>query len=164
MTILAAILAKDLNWGIGLNNKLPWPNHSEDMKRFKSITLGCCVIMGRKTHESMGRLLPGRKNIIITRNLEYKVDGATIVHSLEDAIAACDTPKSFIIGGAEIYLASQSLIEELYTTTINENFDHDTSLKWKFVLDDFEEISIEDFGPDEKNPIMLTFKKYTRRK
>ena len=100
--IIAAIVAIDLNHAIGKNNQLLW-HLPADLKFFKQTTMGCPIIMGRKTYQSIGKLLPGRKNIIITRNEDFKIEGAEIYQSLNDAISKCDSEKVFVIGGAEIY-------------------------------------------------------------
>lgn len=166
--VLAAIVATDKDLGIGLNNRLPWPNHSEDMKRFKAVTMGCPVIMGRKTWESLGRLLPGRMNVVITRDRNY-VDnpnfkaGLCVVNDLDTAIQLCHaSEKAFIIGGAEIYIAAQDKIEELYHTVVHGEFEHDTALPESF-FDAFVTESGGDFGPDEKNPNLLTFNKLRKK-
>jgi dihydrofolate reductase len=101
--LIAALAA---NRVIGRNNALPW-HLPADLKRFKALTTGHPVLMGRKTHESIGRPLPGRRNLIITRNRGYGAPGCEIVHSLDDAIAACRGDREiFVIGGAELYRES----------------------------------------------------------
>ncbi len=117
------IVAADLNNNIGIDNTLPW-HISEDLKYFKRVTKGHPVIMGRKTYESIGRLLPNRLNIILTRNKDYKIEGADIKSSIDEAIKAAkdnsdyDTSKVFIIGGAEIYKQSLDLVDEIYFTRV----------------------------------------------
>src|SRR5436190_23660093 len=109
--IIAAIVVTDLNNGIGKDNQLLC-HLPADLKFFKATTMGSPVIMGRKTYESIGRLLPGRRNIIITRDSNYRVAGADIYHSVEAALKSCESPpeanilnggKVFIIGGAQIF-------------------------------------------------------------
>lgn len=106
---------------IGRDNKLPW-HHPADLHRFREHTLKNCVIMGRKTHESIGRVLPGRDNVIITHRSEYKVPGAFVFEDLDQAIKfACDrVPEVFIIGGAEIYKQTIDRAERLYLTQIKQ--------------------------------------------
>lgn len=116
------------NGAIGKDNKLLW-HISEDLKRFKKITSGHPVIMGRKTHESMGRLLPGRTNIIITRDAKYKVEGAEIASSLEKAIdigERADKEEIFIIGGGQIYAQAIEIAQKLYLTIVHKNVHGDT--------------------------------------
>ena len=110
--IIAAIVAIDLNHAIGKNNQLLW-HLPADLKFFKQTTMGCPIIMGRKTYQSIGRLLPGRKNIIITRNEDFKIEGAEIYQSLNAAISECDSEKVLVIGGAEIYTLAMPMSKEI---------------------------------------------------
>ena len=122
ITIIAAI---GKNGELGKNNDLIWhlPN---DLKRFKKITLGHHVIMGRKTFESLGKPLPNRKTIIITRNTDFNVDDCTIVNSLEAALkAAVADPNPYILGGAEIYHQAINIADRLDLTLVDANFEAD---------------------------------------
>jgi len=97
---------------------MPW-HLPEDLKRFKALTMGHTIVMGRKTFDSIGRLLPGRRTIIVTRQRGYRVDGATVVHSLEAALnAARSDAEVFVIGGGEIYAAALPLADRLHMTEI----------------------------------------------
>lgn len=157
--ILAAIVATDLKNGIGLNNQLLW-HLPADLKFFKATTMGCPVIMGRKTYESIGRLLPGRKNIIVTRNSDYKVEGAEIHNDLTSAINSCaQEQKVFIIGGAEIYRQSLPLIQELYRTLVKHEFAADTFFPEIDPMK-FKKVWHEDHAADEKNSFDYVFEKY----
>src|SRR5689334_23984173 len=99
---ISIIVAMSKNRVIGSNGAIPW-HLPEELKRFKRLTMGHHIIMGRKTWESIGRLLPGRKTVIITRQDGYRVPGAVTAHSLEEAIVACGNDSEiFVIGGAEI--------------------------------------------------------------
>lgn len=125
--IIAAI---DDKRGLGKNNKMTW-NISDELKRFKEITTPHPIIMGRKTFESIGRVLPNRQNIIVTRNVDYKIDGAIVVGSLEAAIAKAkekEKDKIFIIGGGEVFKQAleKNLVDELYLTIIEGDFNADT--------------------------------------
>ncbi|PPC96166.1 dihydrofolate reductase [Methylotenera mobilis] len=118
MTQLSIIVAVAHDGVIGVNNTLPW-HLPEDLKRFRALTMGHHIIMGRKTYDSLGRLLPGRTTVIVTRNENYKVEGALVAHSLEAAIALCeDDEEVFLIGGAELYQAGLKLAHKLYITEI----------------------------------------------
>jgi len=118
MTQLSMIVAVAHDGVIGVNNTLPW-HLPEDLKRFRALTMGHHIIMGRKTYDSLGRLLPGRTTVIVTRNENYKVEGALVAHSLEAAIALCeDDEEVFLIGGAELYQAGLKLAHKLYITEI----------------------------------------------
>lgn len=100
---LAIIVARAKNGVIGVDNTLPW-SLPEDLKHFKQTTLGYPIIMGRKTWDSLGRALPGRRNIVITRQSSFSPNGAESFNSIEDAVKSCEhTEKAFIIGGAQIY-------------------------------------------------------------
>jgi dihydrofolate reductase len=121
MSRLSLIAAVARDGVIGKGNTLPW-HIPEDLKRFKQITTGSPVILGRKTYESIGRLLPGRKNIIVSRSKERLVPGARVVDSLEAAIeeAKVGTPAEiFVLGGGEIYRLALPLADRLYITEID---------------------------------------------
>ncbi len=159
--IIAAIVATDLNNAIGKNNQLLW-HLPADLKFFKTTTMGCPILMGRKTYESIGRLLPGRKNIIISRNTNYKVEGALIYNSIEEAIVnLSEEEKIFIIGGAEIYTQSLSITNEVYRTLVKSSFEADTYFK------DLESINFklvweECFIADDKNKFDYCFQKWVK--
>lgn len=125
MSSLSIIVAVANDQVIGVNNTLPW-HLPEDLKRFKALTMGHHIIMGRKTYESLGRLLPGRTTVIVTRNPDYKVAGALVAHTVEEAVALCkgdDEP--FLIGGAQIYEAGLALANKLYITHVNLSVEGD---------------------------------------
>lgn len=110
---------------IGVNNTLPW-HISEDLKHFKSLTTGHTIIMGRKTYESIGRPLPNRRNIVISRNTEASYEGAEVVHSIEDAFSICKNDNEvFVIGGSNIYEQALSLVDYIYITEIKKSFSGD---------------------------------------
>lgn len=118
MTQLSIIVAIANHQVIGFNNTLPW-HLPEDLKRFRALTMGRHIIMGRKTYDSLGRLLPGRTSVIVTRNRDYSVEGALVAHSLEEAIALCNNDdEAFLIGGAELYQQGLALASKLYITEI----------------------------------------------
>lgn len=120
MQALSMIVAHADDNVIGLNNQLPW-RLPEDLQRFKQLTMGHHIIMGRKTYESLGRLLPGRTTMIVTRDQAYQVDGAKVVHSMQEALAGCvgdDEP--FLIGGAELYALGLPFVTRLYITRIHQ--------------------------------------------
>ena len=118
--IVALIAAVGTNGAIGLGNRLLW-NLPEDMAYFKQTTQGRPVIMGRKTWESLPerfRPLPGRHNIVVTRNAEYQAPGATVAHSLEAALTAAGAGEVFVIGGAELYTQALARAHRLYLTEV----------------------------------------------
>ncbi len=119
MAKLSLIVATAHDGVIGVNNTLPW-HLPEDLKRFKALTLGHHIVMGRKTYDSLGRLLPGRTTVIVTRNPHYHVEGALIAHSLPEALTLCaKDDEAFLIGGAELYQAGLTLADKLYITEID---------------------------------------------
>ncbi len=125
--IISLLVAADENNLIGSNNSLPWhlPN---DLKYFKNLTWAMPVLMGRKTYESIGKPLPGRNNIVITRNRDWQQAGVTIVHSLEGAISAAtedSVNEIFVIGGAEIFTTSLAQANRIYLTRIHHRFNGD---------------------------------------
>lgn len=124
MSSLKIIVAIDTRGGIGINNKLPW-HLPEDLAHFKQITSGHPIIMGRKTFDSIGRALPNRRNIVISRNREWQHAGVECVASLEAARAAVAAQDAYIIGGAEIYKQALPLADELIITEIVEDFSCD---------------------------------------
>jgi len=119
---LSIIVAMSSNRVIGVNNTLPW-HLSEDLKHFKSLTTGHTIIMGRKTYESIGRPLPNRRNIVISRNSNTSYEGVEVVHSLEDAFSISTNDKEvFVIGGSNIYEQALSFVDQLYITEIKKSF------------------------------------------
>ena len=122
MTNLSLIVAFASHRVIGLNNTLPW-HLPEDLKRFRALTTGHHIIMGRKTYESLGRLLPGRTTVIVTRNKDYKVAGALIAHSLQAAwLLASGDDEPFVIGGAQLYKEGLKLANKLYISEVHADF------------------------------------------
>ena len=117
---ISLIAAIDKDGVIGWNNQLPWYLPT-DLRRFKKITMGKPLIMGRRTHESLGKPLPGRKNIVITRNINYMAPGCIVVSSADEALKAAGNSKEvMIIGGAEIYKLFLPMANKIYFTRIHE--------------------------------------------
>ena len=156
--LLAAIAA---NRVIGRNNALPW-HLPADLKRFKALTMGHPVLMGRKTHDSIGKPLPGRRNLVITRNRDYGAPGCEIVHSLDEAIAACrGAADIFVIGGAELYLESLPRAHSLEFTEIKAEFEGDARFP-EFSMADWHEIAREAHSDDAGAPFGYDFVRYER--
>lgn len=125
MSRLSIIAAVARNRTIGRDNQLPW-HLPEDLQHFRKLTMGHHIIMGRKTFESLGRLLPGRTTVIVSRNPAYRVEGALVCDTLQRALAACgDDPEIFVIGGAELYREALPLAARLYLTEIDADFEGD---------------------------------------
>lgn len=113
------IVAVANNGVIGVNNTLPW-HIPEDLKRFRALTMGHHIIMGRKTYESLDRLLPGRTTVIVSRNPDYQIEGAVVVHALQDAMRFCQQDEElFLIGGAQLYQEGLHLVNKLYITRVD---------------------------------------------
>lgn len=125
MVCVSLIVAVAKNGVIGVKNTLPW-HLPEDLKHFRALTTGHHIIMGRKTYDSLGRLLPGRTTVIVTRNQNYQVEGAVVVHSLEEAVKVCaNDSETFLIGGAELYKDGLKLANKLYLTEIDAEYQGD---------------------------------------
>jgi len=123
---LSLIVAMASNYAIGLNNQMPW-HLSADLKRFKQITLNSVILMGRKTHESIGRPLPERTNVIISQNPTYQATGCQVFNSIEQALNFCrQFPNIFVIGGASLYQRLLPKADKLYLTQIHQDFEGDT--------------------------------------
>ena len=146
---------------IGANNAIPW-HLPEELKRFKRLTMGHHIIMGRKTWESIGRLLPGRETVIVTRQAGYQVPGAKIAHSLDEAVAACgDDSEIFVIGGAEIYRQALPRAGKLYLTTVDAEVTGDAFMP-EFESGGWREAATDTFAADEKNPHSFRTVTYVR--
>jgi dihydrofolate reductase len=138
------------NHVIGANGAIPW-HLPEELKRFKALTMGHSIIMGRKTWESIGRLLPGRKTLIVTRQPGYRVPGATVAHSLDEAIAACgDDREIFVIGGAELYAQALPRAGRLYLTTVDAEVAGDTFMP-EFDPGSWRETASVSFAVDQRH-------------
>ena len=162
LSILAAVAR---NGVIGRDNALPW-HLPGDLKRFKALTLGHPVVMGRKTFESIlaanGKPLPGRENIVVTRARDYAAAGCRVVHSLEAALACADGAEAFVIGGAEIYVLALPLAERLYLTEIDADFEGDARFP-RYDRGDWVEVARE-AGPSAAGGVRYDFALYERRK
>jgi dihydrofolate reductase len=122
---LSVIAAMARNRVIGIHNTLPW-RLPEDLKHFKALTMGHHIIMGRKTYESIGKPLPGRTTVIVTRDAGYQVEGCVTATSIEDAIAACgEDEEIFFVGGAEMYAQVLPRADRLYLTEIQAEYEGD---------------------------------------
>ncbi len=162
MTQLHLIVAHARNGVIGKENKLPW-YLPEDLKNFKRTTFGKPVIMGRKTWESLGRPLPGRRNIVITRQKDYSAAGATVVASLEEALeAVSDAPVAFIMGGAQVYKEALPKVQVAHVTYLNADFEGDAFFE---PLSDIEWTLTEEetFPATDDHPYSYCFRTYRRK-
>jgi len=159
ITIIAAVAA---NNALGKDNQLIW-HLPADLKRFKKVTSNHHIIMGRKTYESLGKPLPNRVNIIITRNLNYVAEGCIVVNSLSEAIeAAKNDPNPYILGGAEIYNQAMDIADKLDLTFVHHKFEADAFFP-NINLSVWKESSREDFKADEKNKYDFSFVTYIKK-
>jgi dihydrofolate reductase len=159
MIIMIAAVAE--NNALGKNNELVWhlPN---DFKRFKSLTTGHHIVMGRKTFESFPKLLPNRTHVIITRKKDFKPKDCIVVDSIEKAIAACPVNEdSFIIGGGEIYNLGLPLADKLEITKVHHSFEADTFFP-KIDVKEWKEIQTEFNGTDDKHKFAYTYQTFVK--
>jgi dihydrofolate reductase len=163
MTI-SAIVAIARNHAIGHNNQIPW-YLSADLKYFKKVTTGHHVIMGRKSFESIGRPLPNRTNVVITRDPFFVATGCKVVHSLEEALAFADAngeTEAFIIGGGEIYRKSWTYLDRLYLTEVDVEPEADVFFP-EVEEKEWREVSREAHPADEKNEFGYVFRVLERK-
>ncbi len=154
--IISLIAAMSKNNVIGLNNQMPW-HLPADLKHFKALTLGKPVIMGRKTYDSIGKALPLRRNIVITRQANLQLNDADVMHSLDEALNTLSTETEImIIGGGEIFKQAMPIATRMYLTYIEQHFDGDALFpKWNG--DDWQLKAKESHPSDERNPYPYTF-------
>lgn len=160
---IAIIVAMDQQSLIGKNNDLPW-KLSADLQYFRRVTMGKPIIMGRNTHESIGRPLPGRLNIIVTKNDQYVAEGCMVVHSVEDAITACgDAEEAMIMGGASLYKQFLPLADRLYLTQVHANLEDGDTWFPEWHKSEWLELNREDHPADDKNEYPFSFIIYDRK-
>ena len=164
---LALIAAMAQNRVVGIDNKLPW-HLPEDLKYFKRITTGKAVIMGRKTYESIGRPLPNRTNIVITRSTEFSAPGIEVVNSLDAAIELAENvslinavDEVMVIGGAQIYEAALPQADRLYLTHVHANVEGDAYFP-DVDMSQWKELGREDYDASETNPYDYSFVVYDK--
>ena len=157
--IISIVAAMAKNRVIGKNNKMPW-HLPADLKHFKTVTMSKPIVMGRKTFESIGRPLPGRENVIISKNKDYFADGCIVVHSIEDALTLlAEYEEIMIIGGGFLYSQMIDKADKLYLTFIDLEIDGDTQFP------EFENLNLTEtqsvkFQKDDKNPCDYQFIDY----
>jgi dihydrofolate reductase len=159
--IISIIVAIAKNNVIGANNQLIW-HISEDLKRFKALTTGHCVVMGRKTFESIGKPLPKRTNIVISRKKEFIIEGCIVVSSFDEAISVCGKDEEiFIIGGGELYRQALPVANKLYLTLVHKYFEGDTFFP-EIDFKQWHEVHRENGKPTETDGLEYTFVNYER--
>lgn len=160
---ISLIVAMASNRAIGLNNQIPW-HLSADLKKFKKITMGAPILMGRKTYESIGRPLPGRSNIVISRNPEYRQAGCLVFNGIEQALESCrDRAEVFVIGGSDFYRSMLAVADTLYLTQIHREFPGDTFFP-ELDASQWIEVEREDIQDDPDVAFSYSFLKLEKRR
>jgi len=162
--ILSIIAALDAQGGIGFQNQIPW-HLPRDLVRFKNITMGHHLILGRKTYQSIGKPLPGRQMIVLTRNPEYRLEGSRLASSFEEALVMARKEgecEAFVIGGAEIYRLALPLADRMYLTHVSTVSQADVYFP-AYSSDDWIEICKQGFPLDPDNPFPTTFQFFVRK-
>lgn len=140
---------------IGRDNQLPW-RMPADLKRFRAITMGKAVLMGRATYESIGRPLAGRHNIVLTRDATYQAEGCTVAHSIDEALRAAGPGEIMVIGGGRVYEQMLAVADRIYLTLIDAQFEGDTVFP-AIKKSNWQEVSREVFPADDRNPYNFAF-------
>lgn len=159
---VSLIVAASQNDVIGRDGDMPW-RLSADLQRFKKLTMGHVIVMGRKTYESIGRLLPGRQTVIVTRQAGYAVEGAVIASNVA---AALQTPSAageiFVVGGGEIYAQAIDLADQIYMTRVQTTITDGDTFFPPLAPDNWRQVEATEFAPDEKNDYPTTFEVWRR--
>ena len=159
--MISVIVAASANNAIGAQGELPW-RLSEDLKRFKAVTMGKPIVMGRKTWESIGRALPGRQNIVITRRQGFVADGCDVVHSVDEALSAAgDVDEIMVIGGSQVYEIFLPAAQRLYLTRVHADVEGDAFFP-AVDEDEWQLVSEEIHSADERNEFDCSFRIYER--
>ena len=154
--VITLIVAKDENSVIGHEGRLPW-HLPADMKYFKTVTMGKPLIMGRHTYESIGKPLPGRTNIVVTKDAGYQAPGCLVVHSVEEALTVVvDHPEVMVMGGATLYEQLLPRASKIYVTEVHAQVTGNTYFP-TFNLDEWREVSRNDHAADENNAYAYSF-------
>lgn len=160
-TTVTLIVAASDNGVIGRDNALPW-HLPEDLKRFKRLTMGKPIVMGRKTFESIGRVLPGRQNIVVTRDANYRREGVTVVHGVDQAVrAAAGAAEIMIIGGADLFRLFLPRAVRIHLTRVHANVAGD--VLWPALSDSWVVVEREPHAADERHAYPLTFEVWEKR-
>ena len=159
--MISIIVAASANNVIGAKGDLPW-HLSDDLKRFKAVTMGKPIVMGRKTWESIGRALPGRQNIVITRRYDFAADGCDVVHSVDEAMSAAgDVDEIMVIGGSQVYEIFLPAAQRLYLTRVHADVEGDAFFP-AVDEDEWQLVSEEIHSADERNEFDCSFRIYER--
>ncbi|MGD8856342.1 MAG: type 3 dihydrofolate reductase [Chloroflexota bacterium] len=161
MSTISLIVAMGTNRVIGRDNRLPW-RMPADMKRFREITMGKALVMGRETFDSIGKPLAGRHNIVLTRNKTYAAEGCTVAHSISEALQAAGEGEIMVIGGGRVYAQMLPVADRIYLTLIDAEFEGDSYFP-TLDMAEWREVARELHGIDEDNPYNYAFIVLDRR-
>ncbi len=154
--LIVLIAAMDRNRLIGDGDRLPW-HLPADLRRFRALTMGKPVVMGRRTHESIGKVLPGRRNIVLSRNSNYRASGCEVVSSLQQAFESCEgSDELMVIGGAQLYAQALPHARRMHLTLLHACFDGDTWFP-DFDQREWREVKREDHAQDADSPCAYSF-------
>jgi len=160
--LVSMLVAAAENDVIGRDAALPW-HLPEDLRRFKALTMGKPMLMGRKTFDSIGRPLPGRRSLVLTRSTDWAHQGVTVVHSMPEALAAAaDAEELVVIGGAQVYTLAMPYVQRIYLTRVHAQVSGDTHLP-PCDTTTFREVSLEDHAADARHAYAMTFVVLERR-
>jgi dihydrofolate reductase len=161
MSTISFVVAMGTNRVIGRDDHLPW-RLPADMKRFRALTMGKAVIMGRATFDSIGQPLEGRHNIVLTRDRAFRAAGCTVVHSIRAAVRAAGEGDVMVIGGGQVYVQMLPMADRIYLTLIDAEFEGDSYFP-RLDMADWHEVSREQHAADERNPYNYDFIVLDRR-
>ena len=160
---ISIVVAASANNVIGVDGQLPW-RLPEDLQHFKQITMGKPMIMGRTTYESIGRALPGRQSIVLSRQAGFEAEGCDVVETIEDAIAAAgDAEEVMIIGGGEIYRQFLPQVDRIYLTRVQAEVDGDTLFP-EIELDEWEVVAVEEYPAGDEREFGFEIETLDRRR
>ena len=159
--MLSMIVAASRNGVIGRDGDLPW-HLSDDLKRFKALTTGKAIIMGRLTYDSIGRPLPNRRNIVVSRNADFQADGCEIVPTIDDVLAlVADEPEAMLIGGGQLYALMRPYCQRIYLTRVHADVDGDTVFEMPSEPD-WQLVECEHHAADERHEYAFDFETWER--
>ena len=148
---ITLVVARSLNGVIGREGKLPW-HIPADLKRFKAITMGSAMVMGRRTFESLPGLLPGRRHIVLTRDRSWNAEGAEVAHSLDEALAIAGEDPVSVIGGADVFALAVPIADRIELTEVLSDIEGDTVMPDPREAADWKETEVEVHAPDRDRP------------
>jgi dihydrofolate reductase len=162
MKLVSLIAALDRNRAIGFDNRLPW-HLPDDLKRFKAMTSGKTVLMGRKTAQSLGRALPNRQNLVLSRSNEAPFDGMQVVNDWSEALVAATSDEVMVIGGGEIYALALPMAQRMYLTEVDVALQQADAFFPVYESDQWQKVAIEPHPADDRHAFAFRYIEYRRR-